>query len=483
MRKANTPEIKAEPNSFDEWVAVLSDHKMPIFFNTAQRIHSIMNDDKKGAMELASAILQDPNLTVKLLKMSNSAYYNPSRQKMITVSRAIVNLGSEIIREITLLCSFLESIQSSTNKDRATEEIAQAVHAAFQAKALAAATHDTSPEEVFIAALLNTIGKIAFWCFCGEQGERIQALVSQSAYTREQAEKTVLGFKLSDLCAPLSKAWKLGGLIEEAVEKYPLSRNPRVDLVHLGYDITEALSAGSGSKKYDACVKKVVALTKQPEKAVMERVAGQQELAANIVRQFGVGDPTTFAEKDSNPVEPVAGLPPVADKRQLQFQIAQEITMIINDKLDINLLFETVLEGINRGIGMDRVVFALLAADRQSLYEKLSIGWRKNICDKIVFSVLSSPPNLFFQSVAGSHACWYKPSTDVTLYSVYDVNVIGRAECFIMPIFSNNKPTGIIYADRGIHHQTLTDEDFNGFKYFTQQANIGLSIYRMQKTS
>ncbi|TAL46316.1 MAG: HDOD domain-containing protein [Methylovulum sp.] len=481
MKKVEPPEIKAEPDSFDEWVNVLSEHKMPIFFNTAQSIHNIMSDDKKGTMELASVILQDPNLTVKLLKMSNSAFYNPSRQKMITVSRAILNLGSEMIREITLLCSFFESIRSSANKERATEEIAQAIHAALQAKALAVAVHDVSPEEIFIATLLNPIGKISFWCYCREQGERIQALVKQGAKTREEAEKTVLGFKLSDLCAPLSKAWKLGGLIEEAIERFPSSRNPRVELVHLGYEINEALREGSGSKKYAACIKKIEMLTKQPEKTVIEHIRQHTKLASDIVRQLGAGGALTFAEYDLNlePLEPEA--PPIIDKRQLQFQISQEITTIINDKLDINLLLETVLEGIKRGIGMDRVMFALLSPDKQALYEKLSIGWRKDVSNKIVFNVFSTPPNLFFQALAGSRAFWFKPLTDAGLYTLHDINVIGRTECFIMPIFANNKPTGIVYADRGIGNQALTDEEFNFFKYFTQQANIGLSIYRMQK--
>ncbi|MDP2904061.1 MAG: HDOD domain-containing protein [Methylovulum sp.] len=483
MKKIDTPETKAEPNTFEAWVNVLTDHQMPIFLNTAQGINNVMSDEKKGTMELASVILQDPNLTLKLLKMSNSAYYNPSRQKMITVSRAILNLGSEMIRQITLLCSFFESIKSSTNKDHAAEEIAQAIHAAFQAKALAVATHDPTPEEIFIATLLNHIGKISFWCFCDKQGERIQALIKQGAYTHEEAEKAVLGFKLSDLGGPLSKAWKLGGLIEEAIEKYPLSKNPRVGLVHLGYEITQALKEGTGSKKYAACIKKIEALTKQPEIKIIEHIKHHAGLAAEIVSQFGASDTLAFAKTDSNQM--ACGHEPLsqADKQQLQFQISQEISTIINDKLDINLLFETVLEGIKRGIGMDRVAFALLSPDKQTLHEKLAIGWRKGNCNKIVFNITNVPPNLFFQVLSGSRALWVKPSTDAGLYTVHDINVIGKTECFVMPVFPNNKPTGIIYADRGIGKQPLTDEDFNAFKYFTQQANIGLSIYRMQKAS
>ena len=115
---------------------------------------------------------REPNLTATLLKLGNSSYYNPSNQKVNTITRAIILLGAETIRELTLACSFIESILSSSNKARANEEIAQAIHAAVQARELAIAAHDVSPEEVFIAALLHNLGSIAFWCSDSRQSEQ-----------------------------------------------------------------------------------------------------------------------------------------------------------------------------------------------------------------------------------------------------------------------------------------------------------------------
>jgi len=150
------PQVIAERLSLHGWTHVLCNEEMPIFSNTALSIHNILNDSRKGAMELASVILQDPNLTVKLLKMSNTPHYNPSRQKMVTVSRAIVLIGSDIIRELTLVCSFFESILSATNRHQANEEIAHAIHAAVQAKSIAQLVRDSSPEELLLSSLHYT---------------------------------------------------------------------------------------------------------------------------------------------------------------------------------------------------------------------------------------------------------------------------------------------------------------------------------------
>ncbi|MFI3156863.1 MAG: HDOD domain-containing protein [Methylococcaceae bacterium] len=475
------PKVISEPHSLTEWTHVLCNEEMPIFSYTALSIHDILNDDRKGAMELASVILQDPNLTVKLLKISNTPHYNPSRQKMVTVSRAIIMIGSEVIRELTLVCSFLESILSSINKQQANEEIAQAIHAAVHAKYIAIATNDPSPEEVFIATLLNRIGSISFWCFCGGQGERIQALVNKGNYTREEAEKKVLGFKLIELGACLSKAWKLGGLIEESIKPAVLSKNPRVGLVQLGYEITEALKEGTGSKRYADCIRKIEAFTRQSKHVISEKLQNNTRTASDIACQFGATDAAMLIQSGST--QTIDLEEPVIDKKQVQLQISQDITSIISEQFDIYLLLKTILEGIHRGIGMDRTIFSMLVSDKQSLKERLSLGWRKDNYEyKVVFNISETPANLFFRVLSGTQAFWAKPSDHAKLYTLRDINVIGKNECFMMPVFSNKTPIGLIYADRGMSKEPLTEEDFNAFKYFAQQANIGLTIYRMQRT-
>jgi HD-like signal output (HDOD) protein len=482
MSEVDLSQVTAEPHTLDEWTHALCNEEMPIFSNTALRIHDVLSDNKKGAMELASVILQDPNLTVKLLKISNTPQYNPSRLRMVTVSRAIIMIGSEVIRELTLVCSFFESILSATNKHQANEEIAQAIHAAVHAKSIAIAVNDTSPEEVFIATLLNHIGSISFWCFCGKQGELIQSLINNSNYSREAAEKKVLGFKLSDLGMSLSYAWKLGGLIEESIKPVVLTKNPRVGLVRLGYDITDALKEGTGSEKYTACVSKIEALTGQSKKVITENLQNNTETAFNIARQFGAIDAAMLIQRNINQAVDHEEPSPVVDKKQLQFQISQDITSIISDQLDINLLLEMVLEGVHRGVDMDRTIFSLLDADKHTLTERLSLGWRKEFYEhKVIFNITENPPNLFFHAFSDTHAFWAKPLDDAKLYGLRDINVIGRNECFMMPIFANKTQIGLIYTDRAFTGQPLTEEDFNVFKYFAQQANIGLTIFRMQR--
>jgi len=470
-----------KPQTLDQWTRVLCEQEMPIFSNTAQNIYSSLDDKKKGAMELSSIILQDPNLTTKLLKISNSSYYNPSNQKMSTVSRAIVILGSKLIRELTVACSFFEAIISPENKERANKEIGRAIHAAVQAKEIAIACNDSSPEEVFIAALLNNIGNIAFWCFGGKQCKYISELVQSGNFSPEQAEKKVLGFSLAELGKCMSKSWQLGGLVEEAL-LHPSSSNSRVQIVQLGKEITHAIDEGWDSSELKVCLKKLESLSGESQAIIKSNLKKSTTAAVNIACKFGAHDASQFIQANSAHNIPIPPADEPLDPKQIQFSILQDITSHMSGSINLNLLLEMVVEGIHRGIGMDRTLFSLFSSNRKTLNEKLSLGWRKDVnAGKIKLEVSSSPINLFFKAIHSPDGLWANPDTDSSLYTPQVVNRIGKTECFLIPIHAENNPIGLIYTDRSINNKPLTEDDFKTAKHFTQQAIIGLALYKIKK--
>lgn len=466
------------PENLEDWTELLRGQEMPIFSNTAHNIYAALDDRKKGAMELATVILQDPNLTAKVLKVGSSPYYNPSKQKMSTVSRAIVVLGAEIIRELTLACSFFEAILSTSDKNRANREIAKALHAAVQAKNLAVAVGDISPEEVFVAALLHNLGHVAFWCSSDPHSKQAHAKLEKCGLSGAEAEKKILGFSLRDLGKKLSKSWSLGGLIEEAIAK-PDSADKRVQLVKLGHDICQALQAGPDSPMMTACLAKFSELARLPLPEIRARIEKNTQEAALIARQFGADDASRFIKVDAGADEAPVEEP--FDKKQLQFQILQDISSHISGQINLNQLFEMVLEGIHRGVEMDRTLFMLLSPDKQALNEKFSLGWRKPVPEqKLRILNSENSTNLFFNALRQAEGAWQFPEQHPGLYTPQIVQHIGRHECFVFPIRAENKVVGLIYCDHSIHGLPLTREDFIAANHFAKQAHIGLTLYCMK---
>ena len=62
-------------------------------------------------------------MTARLLKMANSVFYNPGGIRISTVSRAIVILGFNTVRNIALSISLVETMLSGSRHDNALAEL------------------------------------------------------------------------------------------------------------------------------------------------------------------------------------------------------------------------------------------------------------------------------------------------------------------------------------------------------------------------
>ena len=95
----------SEPMMLKDWVARLSKEELPMYAHTARKIAALSDSAETPISEMTQAILNDGALTARLLRMANTAYYNPSAQAITTVSRAIVVLGFNVVKNIALGCA------------------------------------------------------------------------------------------------------------------------------------------------------------------------------------------------------------------------------------------------------------------------------------------------------------------------------------------------------------------------------------------
>ncbi len=84
----------------DGWVLRLSNREMPIFSSTVNRIQGFSPNDRSSLRDLTQRILEDVALTIKVLKLANSAYYKPDAMRITTAQWAVMRLGYSSIREL-----------------------------------------------------------------------------------------------------------------------------------------------------------------------------------------------------------------------------------------------------------------------------------------------------------------------------------------------------------------------------------------------
>jgi HD-like signal output (HDOD) protein len=477
VSETSAANVRESPTTLEDWTNCLRDKEMPIFSRTAQRLNQVIEDKRSGVSELSKIILEDPGLTARLLKFASSPHYNPSGIRLATVTRAIVLLGLNVIRELALACSFIETVLSKQRKHQVNREIACALHSAVQAKSLAILLNDPRPEEVFVAALLHNIGHIGFWCFEHDTGEKIQVLTEQQKIPAEKAEKTVLGFQLIHLGASLSKTWGLGGLIEEAFS----GNSPRTEYVKLGYQVARNSPQGWNTEEIRRCIYRMAELTGKPERHLLTILQDNAESAIRLAKQSGAHQVTPYIPgTDRGPTGKQRQTDDLAPRDDTSLiQIMQDVTNLLCGEFNVNLVLEMILEGIYRALGMDRVLFALLTPDRKRLKEKFALGWPSvESRGQLQIGIAGSSPNIFSNVLEKNEYFWARGADTETqrLFTGEVIAQFGQHDCCLSPVSYDKRVIGLFYADRAFSKEPITREVFDSFRQLTMQANIALKL-------
>jgi len=486
-READQPGASGrDPGGLAAWVLKLGDSGMPVFAHTARDIARVSDSRQSSASELSRVVLQDAAMTAKLLRVANSPVFNPMGKTISTVSRAVVVLGFQEVRSICLSIAVVESMLKGRQKQRVIEEMARSFHAAVQARSFAKKRKDNSPEEVFIATLLCHLGDMAFWAFAGESAEEMdRALEQRPGEPPAKVQRDVLGFTLRDLTFGLSKEWKLGALLDQSLEG-ETGKNPRAGNVVLGYELAVAAEKGWHTPEVKQLLERIAENLYLPVEEVSALVKANAEKAADTASFYGAGSagelipvPGTRHERQEEPLEDAQTPVFLEPDPMLQLTILRELSTLMESKPNINNVLEMVLEGMYRGIGMDRTLFALRSPDHRFLMGRYALGMANEKLRRVFqFETAAGKADLFGQIIDSRRALWLNEEGDNGLDRLLTTQVLQvtrGADFFVAPIEIRRKVIGVYYADRQPSGRALDEESFTSFKHFAHQGNLALA--------
>lgn len=490
----STPERSTPPRKLNDWVELISNQEMPIFDNTVHQVFEIARDELSPASALARVVLQDTSLTTRVLKLANSVYYNPMGSSpggtINTVSRAVIVLGFNVVSNMCLTATLVDAVvKGAATRERVAREMAHALHAATQARTLAVKCDDPAPEEIFIATLLNRVGELAFWCFGEDAAEELEQLYHQAGMKPERAQRQQLGFTLQQLNEQLTRLWHLTDLTQQSILA-PDHKDPRVQIVTLSHQIAEcALKDGWQSEPMADLVQRTSRMlgleANETRKLLHKNVRDAHEMAANAGAHLALPyipqpDGAHAQRSTGHHSQSAAKSPFPEPDSSLQLRVLRELSMSIEaGKADLNLVMELVLEGIYRGVGMDRVMLALVSPDRRMLKARLGVGVGvdQDLIGRFAFTHAPNQPNLFFDTIEQRRALWFEQHTaGLPAPSRQAIQVLGAGPFMIAPLTIGERSIGLIYADRTPSKRELTQELFEDFKHLAHQASMGLTF-------
>lgn len=181
-------------------------------------ISRVASDPAADAADLAEVILKDQAITIKVLRIANSAQYALYPQRITTVSRAVVLLGFESVRAIALAVGAYNLLSTLERARKVHEHFwRESVATAVACQGLAELVGGRVPEEAFVAGLLHDVGKLVLAAYDPEQATGVygSGLEGPALLT---AETRAFGVNHAELAGELARRWQLPPGLERALE-------------------------------------------------------------------------------------------------------------------------------------------------------------------------------------------------------------------------------------------------------------------------
>jgi len=185
----------------------------------------LLEREVTDSKDLAEVVGTDPAMTMAVLRLVNSAFYNIPR-KIDRLEHAISIIGHNKFRDLILTAAVVEAM-SHLASGRVDMEVfwRHSIYTALVAKRLGLHAYLPNSERLFLAGLLHDIGQVIYFDLFETKALKVVNLVNKLGVDVAVAEKKVLGFTHQDVASALCKCWGLPEWLEQPVKHYRLPQH------------------------------------------------------------------------------------------------------------------------------------------------------------------------------------------------------------------------------------------------------------------
>lgn len=190
----------------------------PIVFNQIQKV---INDPNVSANNIAAILAEDPAMSVKVLKLTNSAFYGLTREIEV-VREAVVIVGMEAVKNLVLSASVLDMFKSDdVDQDFQERFWRHSLATAVCSRLLARRLRDhgiVDADAAFSAGLLHDVGKMVICCFLPDEYKKFAEFRKENEMMEDlDAENEALGYNHAGIGGFLTEQWKLPSKLRDAI--------------------------------------------------------------------------------------------------------------------------------------------------------------------------------------------------------------------------------------------------------------------------
>ena len=190
---------------------------MPAFPKSVQKILELTRDSNATPKDLVQVINNDPVVTVKILKVVNSAYYSLPKQ-ITSVGNAVVYMGFNTIKNLALSIAAIGMLPKDNAAGFDSQQyLLHSLATAAIAKKLALSLDDADPMDCFIAGLLHDFGKVVFAQFMPAEFSQALQLSQSGGTSLHEALRHAIGADHAVVGAMLVEKWRFAPALIETI--------------------------------------------------------------------------------------------------------------------------------------------------------------------------------------------------------------------------------------------------------------------------
>ena len=261
---------------------------IPAFPATVVRLIKMMDSPEVSVSEIKDVIRADEGLTVKLLRVANSAFYR-GRREIKTIEDAVIVLGLRTVKSMI----FSVTVSPVLSKELSGYDLGK--EALWRQSQLSAITAQTIAQKckfkeidlAYTAGLLKDVGKVVLDEYVKNNFDEVMKEVEEKNMAFIEAESDVLGFTHAEVGAKIAERWNLPPEIVEVIryhhEPSKAVLNPKLAMIcHLADDLIMMMGVNVGADglayHFDENSLEVLELTADDVTEIMSDIADYVDL-------------------------------------------------------------------------------------------------------------------------------------------------------------------------------------------------------------
>lgn len=220
-----------------------------------QEIETALRSPQCSIGVIGDIIEKDVDLTARLLRFANSAYFGFSNQ-LSTVSEAISLIGIQQVQDLLTASSAIERFRGISKEFVSVQSFWQhSLATGIAARLLAMEGRLPRSDRMFVAGLLHDIGRLVMFLQASGPTQKIFELYQKERILLREAEVRVLGYDHQNIAEALLKNWKYPPPLVLAVghHHHPSgceAAKLEAAVVHVADHIVNAMRVGSSGEQF-----------------------------------------------------------------------------------------------------------------------------------------------------------------------------------------------------------------------------------------